>query len=266
MKRKKNTTIMPATESVLDAVQHLDDAVGRFIKMVPQLRNIRRYEAHSECITLGWVLCRHVEGIYELAKTDLVLIPAAHVVARAALETAGKILWMLKPEDVMEREARWLTHLAGEADYYERLAAFMETQNQPRNDLKVQASQIKDFHAGVAGMLPEGIKPKAAPKFRELLKDVGKEDAWSFYIKLSQYSHAGSATSLLYRKNLGTAKKIGEQINPEMWALPLGIAWFCISHAGMEIATKLGGQPDVFASPVFLKRGNDLIKQLSPSA
>lgn len=266
-KGSKKTIVRPPTQAILEAGQHLYDAVGRFIKVVPQLQDVRRYESNSESITLGWVLCRHVEAICELAKNDLVLLPAAHVVARAALETAGKILWMLKPSEVMERESRWLTHLSGEAGYYERLAKFMESQGESRPELVAQASQVREFYRGVTSQLPAGIIPQQeAPKFRNLLKDIGKEEAWAFYIELSQYAHAGSAASLLYRKHLGTAKLIGEHVEPEMWALPLGIAWFCIIHAGVEITTKLGGQPDMFASPVFLKRGNDLIKQLSPSA
>lgn len=263
MKRNKLKIQSPPTESILAATNVLDDAISRYLMSVKTLKDVRVYESHTEAITLNWALMRQVESIVALAREDLVLLPAALVVARATLETAARTLWLLKPDSVWEREGRWLAHLRGEEDYYKRLADFLNKQGYDGTAHTAQANTVTGFREGVEKLLPPDVKLlKGLPDFRGILKDLGRENLYQIYMKLSQFTHGGSVSMKLYKKHLGSAKQIGEFIYPEHWALPLGVCWLCVTNTGMETMAKLGGDPDALFSRAFLKRGEEAMNKV----
>jgi hypothetical protein len=102
----------------------LEDATLKVLKAIGKFDNAREYESSTESVTLGWVVVRQVESIAILAKRDLVTIPAALVISRSVLEMTARILWMLRPETHMQRKARWLALLGGEANHLQRLGKF----------------------------------------------------------------------------------------------------------------------------------------------
>ena len=65
-----------------------------------------RFEAEVEAYSILKLIVRYTESVVELARHDLVLLPAATVVARASFEASVLTRWMLRPVDPYEREVR----------------------------------------------------------------------------------------------------------------------------------------------------------------
>src|SRR5436190_16883559 len=76
----------------------LDEGVSQVrgaIRGLPQTEY--RYEADTEAGLLLLLIIRNVEAVTTLARRDLVLLPAAIVVARAAFEASTLACWLLFP-------------------------------------------------------------------------------------------------------------------------------------------------------------------------
>src|SRR5437870_4587810 len=95
--------LFPPTPHVLATARLLEEAVGRTLKGYSHSTLPWTYEADFEARTLMWLIIRNSEGVYELAKKDLVLLPAALSASRSAFEIAVRALWLLDPKDPFDR-------------------------------------------------------------------------------------------------------------------------------------------------------------------
>ena len=145
-------------------------------------------------------------------------MPSAFVTARAAVETAARCIWLLQPDDVWEREARWLAllHEGGR----------LGTRSQLAGDLtrRTQSESIRDFASAVEARLPPGTRIPGTPSADKLLREFGT-DLDHFYVIASQYSHGAELATRAYRANLGTDAEYGEVANLADWLYPLSHAW-----------------------------------------
>lgn len=239
--------VMPPSKAVTEAATLLEEVVGRFLTARNTFPKLGRYESDLEALLIFYLVVRHVESICALAKYDLVTLPSALAVARSAFEATGKILWMLHPHEIMQREARWLAYLAGEEDYFFRTAALLADFGHEARSWTENAKITRDFRLEIEKLLPKTIKPlKTIPNFRAMLKEIGQEHQYLKYMRLSQFSHGTHVAGDFYRKNLGIGKVHGEFIYPESWAEPLNCAWWCLATGGTTILDKLGGEPGAF--------------------
>jgi len=263
MNRPEEITAMPPTPALVEAACLLEDTCLSVIKSIGKLDNIRYYESSCEAKTLGYVVVRQVESIAILAKRDLVTIPAALVICRSILEMTARILWLLQPESHMQREARWLALLGGEANYLQRLGEFQSTCGQDSTALLASAKSIAEFKKAIEDKLPGNVsRLKGLPDFRSILKELNREPMYAHFMQLSQYTHGGTVASRFYKRDLGTAKQFGEHIYPETWAQPFAISWYCITELGQSLVSKLGNEADKFLSDAFLRRGRHIISKV----
>lgn len=246
---------MQPTKAVIQTTDLIDEAIGKYLQAQSKLRDVQRYESNVESTILFSQTIRHVEAICALARLDLVLLPSALVLARACFEVTGRVLWMLYPEKVFDRESRYLAHLGGEEDFYRRVSVLV-TEFGGNGDLFKDISQrIHGFRTEVEELLPSNVKRLASvPKFRPMLKEVGEERRYGNYMRLSQFTHGCHAAGELYRKDLGNGKKYGEFIYPESWSEPLKCAWWCFATGGNRVLERLGGQQEEFFSTDFLTK------------
>lgn len=129
--------------------------------------------------------------------------------------------WMLAPEDPFEGESRWLTLLREEERYLEGVMG------------EGHINQRRAFRLGVESQLPDEVsRPKGGVNFRSMLDDLGKKDFYRLYKVLSQYTHGTLHATSHYQQNLGTAKTLGEWIEPSMWRSPLEISFMALADAG----------------------------------
>jgi hypothetical protein len=69
--------------AILEVCNLLDGAIGSFLDARQTIPSLGRWEAEVEVISLFNLVVRDIESIVELAKIDLVLLPAACVLARS---------------------------------------------------------------------------------------------------------------------------------------------------------------------------------------
>ena len=225
---------MPITEEIAAKCDLLDRMIEAFLAALETVdTTCYRYEAFFEALNLFILTIRNVEGVIALARTDLVLLPAAGLAARGAFESSVRAAWMVNATDPFERETCWLAHLKTEEEHLSRQVRLLATLEIPSKERLAIASQeqlssIKDFRQGVASMLEaRGYRANVAvPHFRECLRTLGEERTYGLYMHLSQIAHATHAGTRLYRRNLGTKRRSGEFVEADDWDTPLGICRF----------------------------------------
>jgi len=252
-----NTVALRPTKPIIDAADLIYESIGRYLECVRSLseharRQAPRYESNVEAWVLFRQVIRHIEATTELAKLDLVLLPSALVLARATFEATARILWILHPDEVFEREARYLAHLKKEEEFWDRVATTWAEFHQSGKVQLEQCESLRQFRIGVENLLPKHIQRcKAVPNLKNLLGEIGEKEKYLNYSRLSQFSHGTHAAGKLYRKNLGNSKKIGEFISPELWVEPLECAWWCLAKGGSKILQRLGQDPSKFLPDEF---------------
>jgi hypothetical protein len=176
-------------------------------------------------------LLRHVEALLECARADLVLLPAASTITRAALEQSVKIQWLLHPPDVFDREARFLAHLSDEERMWERCARYLG-----EDALRGRSARIQGFRKAVEAALPVHIsRLPRIPTLEAMMTEIGEARRYATYTILSQYSHGSHYGGSIYRQGLGTKKEFDERVSPSEWALLLQVSWWSFFYSGQTI-------------------------------
>jgi hypothetical protein len=222
------SVVQPPTKEILGLCDHSDLLIERYLACLnAKPPNWGRFEAEVETYTILKLLLRHLESVCQLARHDLVLLPSAVVIARAAFEAQVRARWLLKPVDPYEREVRWVLHLRSASDHCEKLETNKHIPEQVAEIYRQRRSSYETFDADISRLLVErGYNiPKQAPNIWEMLKDIGKPELYQIYILLSAYTHTNFEAGSLYRKNLGGGKELGEFITAKDWWLPLSVAW-----------------------------------------
>lgn len=195
-----------------------------------------QWEALRYAWTLSNLALRHTEATVVLARTDSVLQPAAWCTARAAAEATMWFFWLVEPEDVWEREARWLALLNTGISLGER-PAMKESQY-----FAGRAAKIKEFRDAVEARLPAGVTVPGLPKISNLFTDRGDRFV-RFYAIASQYTHATEFATVQWRKDLGTSATYGEFPEDALWGPPLSGAWSSFRATATWFINEHGGPP-----------------------
>jgi hypothetical protein len=233
--------VAPPTAEVLEIADLVDIGVSRFLQAAAALPSIGKFESAVEALNLFSLAIRDLEALVTLARTDLVLLPAAQVLARAILEISVKGMWLLHPEDLMEREIRWLAHVKEEERVLERLTKSPAVGDQVATNLGKQLRQLKDFRTGVASKLPDGYRELPGnPSMDQMLQDLGQPHLYGAYIMLAQFVHGGHSATWLYRRGLGIKKEVGEYLSLTDWYIPLHAATMTLSLPAAFVLQQLG--------------------------
>jgi hypothetical protein len=233
--------VKATTAEVTAACDAIDSVIGRFLSAREEIRGYEKYESSVEALNLFYLCVRHIEGVITAAREDLVLIPAAHACARAALETATKGAWMVDHNDPFVRESRWLAHMAEEERVYERSAKRYAEMGYDASNLLERAASIKEFRVAVESKMPAYVELlKHNPTVDDMLGQLGGKVLYPLYIFLSQAVHGGHLATGIYRKGLGNLKEPGEYISPSHWFVPLRVSWLALSQLGALTLRRLG--------------------------
>jgi hypothetical protein len=229
------------TAEIRAKCDRLDEMIAEFIAVRNNLA-LGKYEAPVAALLLFNLTIRNVDGVITLARTDLVLLPPALIIARAAFEASVKAAWIMMPADPFERETHWLAHLKSEESYLER-----EIKEWNALGLDAQAQQhdlnsFKEFQDGVGALLKtRGYNTDmVVPNFRDCLRLLGEERTYGLYTLLCQTAHSTHYGTRHYRSGLGTKQVIGEFVKPSDWGLPLGLCRFAFKTPAITILKQLG--------------------------
>jgi hypothetical protein len=148
------------------------------------------------------------------------------VLARAAFESCVKAIWLVAVDDRFLGEARWLARVGEEAASWRREANLMKMLGFDEAERYAQVGDELDaFRLSIEARLPEGVKVPQPPNVRDILKEIGEERKYGYYIRLSQFSHSSHRAGGLYRRGLGSAKEFREVSDEAHWALAYAAAW-----------------------------------------
>jgi hypothetical protein len=86
-----NSIVKPPTKEVLALCDDSDLLIERYLACVGKIRRTIRFEAETETYTILKLILRHLESVCELARHDLVLLPSAIVLSRAAFEASVRL-------------------------------------------------------------------------------------------------------------------------------------------------------------------------------
>jgi hypothetical protein len=256
--------ILPATQKVQRVCDALDALVGAFIAAYRDTPLSHEYESGVEALNLFKMAIRNVEGVIQLARHDLVLLPPALAASRACFECAVKAAWMVNADDPFDRESRWLVHLASEERYYKRLAEKFASTKVNVTSMRTHETQIREFRLKVEALLPQQTKRLSRmPSFDQLLEDVGVGHLYPFYVQLSQSAHGEHAGTWLYRSSgVGTEKVFGEFIDHTQWGVPLLVCFLSFNQPARLFLDRLGGDSQRFLSETKRQEIASLISAL----
>jgi hypothetical protein len=241
----KKVLVQPTPE-MLSVCRDIEIQIEIFLEVRQEVPPLGTHEAPIEADCLFNLAIRHVEGVLELARKDVVLLPPAVAAARAAFEAAVKAAWLVDMDDPMDCEARWLMHLESEERYLSRMAGRMSKNGAPDEALLRRANRLRTFREAVAQAMPVGVnRILEVPTFEQMLGSIGGRERYVLYIETSQYIHAEHAATWLYRRGgVGTAKELGEFVEPKDWWLPLRLAWLSFARPAEIFLMRVGAPPE----------------------
>lgn len=248
---------------MLHVVHLVDSLIESFLRLRAPL-TLGSYEAELEASLLLNLAIRQVEATLTLARSDLLLLPAAIQTARAAFECGVRAAWMVDEPEPLQREIRWLAHLFAEVDYRERSARSLASAGMNPHAELTRASQLRQFGRDVAALLPGTQQiPTKPPKFRQMLDSIGGQELYQLYMEASQYAHGGHAATWLYRtEGLGGGKRLGETVTPGKWWLPLKLCWLALDHPGRIFFERVGQSAASFPLNATDGRFSEALKHL----
>lgn len=254
------------TATILGICDLLNAAIGNFLKARSTVPPLSKWESEGEARNLFNLVIRDIESTLELAKTDLVLLPGANVLARAVFEISLKAAWMVAPDAPFQREARWLAHLQAEVRMHDQIAQHIDRFGGNPKAFKVRAEPLRNLQMAVAKALPEGYSvPRRDPTIEQMLEAVGQEQIYPVYRLLSGFVHGTHASTWLYRRNLGTLREYGEFISTRDWYLPLWSNWKCLQILGQFVLERMGADKSGFLSQDQCDLIDDAFSALSDS-
>jgi len=224
---------------ILEVAGLIDRRISQFLLAWRTVPPLGKWESEIEAMNLLILVVRNIEAITELAKTDLVLVPAANVLARAVFEIAVKAAWMITPIDPFEREVRWLAHLAEEERMQENIANKVTRFGGDPTHFQNHRASLQSFRTGVVRSLPSGYAVPGNPNVEQMLESIGQNKVYSVYSMLAAYVHGSHSATWLYRRNLGTLKEYGEFIDASSWYISLWTSWKSLQVLGAYILERL---------------------------
>lgn len=234
----------------------IEDLIKAYLRALKQgTVTLGRFEAELEAYTLQKLIIRHAEAVVLMARHDLVCLPSAHVISRAAFEAHVKMIWMLKPLDPFEQECRWVMHLKSASEHFTKLAKGESLDDAIRSQCLTQSRIVDSFGVEVTTLLSAkgyNVPTKPATVW-DMLKELDLKHLYPAYVQLSAYTHSNFEAASLYRKNLGRGKELGEFISPMKWALPIEIVWKSLYVTSRRVLSLIEAPEEAFPSAALAK-------------
>jgi hypothetical protein len=187
-------------------------------------------------LAMSWIVARNVQAVALLARTNELFIPAAWANTRTAFEVGVRLIWLLRPDDAMERQMRFLAMYNEYAEYHE-LMAREQSPNFFSDRHEVAAKSVRSDLAKILTLVPQGYKvPKRLPDVRTALKDIRNEALYALYKEGSQFQHGSLAATAVY---LRASQSFDEVVNLREWALPVRTAWTIFREVTIAVTLRL---------------------------
>jgi hypothetical protein len=258
--------VMPPTPDIEKACDLLENWIHSFLEARDSIPSFGEFEAPIESLNLMYLMIRNVESIILMARHDLVVLPSAMHLARSVFEMAMKARWILSPNDVFQREVRWLAQLQTEERYFDRFAQRLSKIGVDNTDAIKIRDNISGFRLDVTDVLPQPYKPLSEiPNLADMMKDIQEEQKYITYLLLSQYSHGTHVATGTYTAGLGNDKVLGEYITPKTWEIVFSVCWYCLAKTGERIFVVFEGDTKTFMNSDIIQEVENTIQKIKAS-
>lgn len=260
--------VSPPSSQLIRAANLLSEGVGHFLNARDGVSgHYACYESSHDSLNLFYLSLRHIEALTCLAKLDAVLLPAAMSLARTALESSVRSLWLVDADDPYERECRWLGLIDEEIRSRSRAAKHQESRSVETAEVERRiAEHLSNYRNKILACMPEGYKVRALPNFEDLLAATKADTPYSTYIVGSQYAHGTSWALSLFRTGLGASRNFLELRSSEAWADPLLTCASVLRDTGCRVLLRLGVPADATLPKNYSSHLSRAIAQLAPGA
>jgi hypothetical protein len=243
--------IQSPTATLQRAAALLDEGVRQLLAALASVdQSLRIYESSHDCLNLLYLSIRHVDSVVVLATTDIVLWSPGITLARAALESSVRALWMVSPTDPFEREARWLSYLKDEVETRERhnkrQSKETEVGRPSRKHLEEATDARSRFETVQRLLAGRSHSPGPMPKFDAMLKQTKVRSPYSQYIIGSQFAHGTLWATWAFRGR-DWKERSGQEARDEVhWQVPLALCGTVIVDSARTALRQLGVAGKIF--------------------
>lgn len=223
------STVLPPPTELLGLAEAIDDSLGVYLAARTNWSQSTEWEALRYAVTMSNHALRNAEATLVLARNDMTLLSSAWATARVATESTLKMLWLLEPDNVWERESRWVACM----DEGARGGAKGLLKSRPGGARWTE--QLARFSTEIKQRLPKGTTVPGKPGNDVLARQHGPE-LEVMYVEASQFIHATYYGMQQWQKNLGDAAVFEETVRPIDWLTPLVMSWLAFREGAVTLA------------------------------
>lgn len=174
----------------------------------------------------------HIRGILYLANHDLFLQPALSV-SRIVIEVFGRLMWLIEPNEIDDRQIRFIALLENEKGEHELY--YKNLKIEKTKDFLSDKEVLDDHIKNIEKTLPSEYSKVNFPSTKKLLKEIGEEHLYPLFRRLSLSVHGNHGTIWA---GITDAE---ERINQTYWYTPLFICFYVTAVAGEKYLNRFGG-------------------------
>lgn len=261
--QNSDPVVRAPSQQMLKAAATLTDGVGYLLKARKNISDsMMQYESSHDALNLTYIAIRHIEGILNLARSDVALVHPSMSLARAAMEVSVRALWLVDDNKPFVREQRWIAlvkeeirsrrradiHLAGKL-------ANVEPQ------FSGPANLLEDYIKKVEPLIPPDCPPVSRIPTAADMFEALKIKSYPIYVMFSQVVHGALWATSEFRGGVGNARKLRDRVDENSWYMPLAFAGFTILEPLSRVLFRLGVQKGQVFPRGFAERwGRDLAR------
>jgi hypothetical protein len=229
---------------------------------IAEKKKIGYFEGQFRCTAMIHLIIFDIEAIFTLAKKDLIYFPTAILIGRRIFDVSTNLVWILKPDDPFEQEARWLRYAHHsrntELKFYQECLRSAKKKSLDISALHTQCQAINDNYSSVENELEKKFPNKydhssEPPSMRDMLSEIGKENDYLIFSYFSHFAHGSIIATQCFTKGFGISKDIGVFISPDDWDICFKTTMMSFIQAGNIYLERTGGDVGLFI-PQDLKR------------
>ena len=234
---------VPPCPQVLLAAEFLEKTCERFVSARVDAPHSYHPILDMAITHFVYVAIRNAEGVVALARTDLVLYPAASTLARTVFETAVRVIWLTQSILPQERLSRYLGLLAEQIKAQEKLLQRASHAPEALPDIQSELESLREWRDGLS---KECASPhNTMPHFDALLTAINRPDLYGVYIVLSQFSHGGHAAADVFSRTRADGT-VGDVVRLKDWYYPLAFSSLALEDACRHTLRLFGGSQSRF--------------------
>jgi len=259
--QNSNPVVRAPSQQMLKATATLQDGLGYLLKARKNISDsMMQYESSHDALNLTYVAIRHIEGILNLARSDVALVHPSMSLARAAMEVSVRALWLVDDNKPFVREQRWIALVKEEIRSRRRADSYLAGKGATvEPQFSGPANLLEDYIKKVEPLIPPDYSPVSRIPTAADMFEALKIKSYAIYVMFSQVVHGTLWATSEFRGGVGNARKFRDRVDENSWYIPLAFAGFTILEPLSRVLFRLGVQKGQVFPRGFAERwGRDL--------